>query len=207
MPSFLQSESESVADNQWGASVAEARPPIGQQPMQFSFSYLLMQLKQRLHNMILVHVLPTKMRLFCVSCIHWKKSCGYFKTDWNASYNLKVGSFVLCSNQFVHSSFLLHKCSNIWVWNSCPAEQPVLVVQGWLLIVYSIFALYRDTKTIHSIMMIWLVIFIISNYNLASGPPKDDCWWWWCLCAGLHKLWHVLISWADRGSCAHKCVC
>jgi len=22
-------------------------------------------------------------------------------------------------------------------------------------------------------MMIWLVIFIISNYNLASGPPKD----------------------------------
>jgi len=41
------------------------------------------------------------------------------------------------------------------------------------LIVYSIFALYRDTKTIHSIMMIWLVIFIISNYNLASGPPKD----------------------------------
>ena len=42
-----------------------------------------------------------------------------------------------------------------------------------ILIVYSIFALYRDTKTIHSIMMIWLVIFIISNYNLASGPPKD----------------------------------
>ena len=25
--------------------------------------------------------------------------------------------------------------------------------------------------------------------------------------AGLHKLWYVLISWADRGSCAHKCVC
>ena len=24
---------------------------------------------------------------------------------------------------------------------------------------------------------------------------------------GLHKLWHVLLSWADRGSCAHKCVC
>ena len=24
--------------------------------------------------------------------------------------------------------------------------------------------------------------------------------------AGLHKLWYVLISWADRGSCAHKCV-
>jgi len=44
---------------------------------------------------------------------------------------------------------------------------------GFDLIVYSIFALYRDTKTIHSIMMIWLVIFIISNYNLASGPPKD----------------------------------
>ena len=40
-------------------------------------------------------------------------------------------------------------------------------------IVYSIFALYRDTKIIHSIMMIWLVIFIISNYSLASSPPKD----------------------------------
>ena len=25
--------------------------------------------------------------------------------------------------------------------------------------------------------------------------------------AGLHKLWHVLLSSADRGSCAHKCVC
>ena len=24
--------------------------------------------------------------------------------------------------------------------------------------------------------------------------------------AGLHKLWTVLISWADRGSCAPKCV-
>ena len=40
-------------------------------------------------------------------------------------------------------------------------------------IVYSIFALYRDTENIHSIMMIWLVIFIISNYSLASSPPKD----------------------------------
>ena len=27
------------------------------------------------------------------------------------------------------------------------------------------------------------------------------------LAPGLHKLWYVLISWADRGSCAHKCVC
>ena len=25
--------------------------------------------------------------------------------------------------------------------------------------------------------------------------------------SGLHKLWDVLISRADRGSCAHKCVC
>ena len=24
---------------------------------------------------------------------------------------------------------------------------------------------------------------------------------------GLHKLWYVLISWADQGSRAHKCVC
>ena len=40
-------------------------------------------------------------------------------------------------------------------------------------IVYSIFALYRDTENIHSNMMIWLVIFIISNYSLASSPPKD----------------------------------
>ena len=135
MPSFLQSESESVADNQWGASVAEARPPIGQQPMQFSFSSLLMQLRQRLQNRILDHVPPTKkkfvtFKIFCVSCIIWQKSCGYFKTNWNASYNLKVCSFVLCSNQFVHSSLLLHKCSHIWVWNICPAEQLFLVVQG-----------------------------------------------------------------------------
>merc|ERR1712122_362697 len=28
-------------------------------------------------------------------------------------------------------------------------------------------------RIIHSIMMIWLVIFNISNYSLASSPPKD----------------------------------
>ena len=44
---------------------------------------------------------------------------------------------------------------------------------GRPLIAYSIFSLYRNTKTIHSIMMIWLVNFIVSNYKLASGPPKD----------------------------------
>ena len=40
-------------------------------------------------------------------------------------------------------------------------------------IAYSIFSLYRNTKTIHSIMMIWQNNFIESNYKLASGPPKD----------------------------------
>ena len=42
-----------------------------------------------------------------------------------------------------------------------------------ILIAYSIFSLYRNTKTIHSIMMIWQNNFIESNYKLASGPPKD----------------------------------
>ena len=42
------------------------------------------------------------------------------------------------------------------------------------MIAYRIFSLYQEnTKTIHLIMMIWLVSFIISNYKLASGPPKD----------------------------------
>ena len=44
------------------------------------------------------------------------------------------------------------------------------------LIAYRIFSLYQEnTKTIHLIMMIWLrlVNFIISNYKLASSPPKD----------------------------------
>ena len=60
-------------------------------------------------------------------------------------------------------------------YSMIPSDSMILsysVIPSYL-IVYSIFALYRDTKTIHSIMMIWLVIFIISNYNLASGPPKD----------------------------------
>ena len=52
------------------------------------------------------------------------------QTHWNPSYNLKVCSFVLCSNQFVHSSLLIYKCSHSWVWNICPAEQLVLVIQG-----------------------------------------------------------------------------
>ena len=42
-----------------------------------------------------------------------------------------------------------------------------------MMIAYSIFSLYRNTKIIHSIMMIWLVNFIVSNYKLASGPPQD----------------------------------
>ena len=42
-----------------------------------------------------------------------------------------------------------------------------------VVIAYSIFSLYRNTKTIHSIMMIWQNNFIESNYKLASGPPKD----------------------------------
>ena len=42
------------------------------------------------------------------------------------------------------------------------------------LIAYRIFSLYQEnTKTIHLIMMIWLVNFIVSNYKLASSPPKD----------------------------------
>jgi len=42
------------------------------------------------------------------------------------------------------------------------------------MIAYRIFSVYQEnTKTIHLIMMIWLVSFIISNYKLASGPPKD----------------------------------
>ena len=34
-----------------------------------------------------------------------------------------------------------------------------------------IFSVSENTKIIHLIMMIWL--FIVSNYKLASGPPKD----------------------------------
>ena len=42
------------------------------------------------------------------------------------------------------------------------------------MIAYRIFSVYQEnTKTIHLIMMIWLVNFIISNYKLASSPPKD----------------------------------
>ena len=36
-----------------------------------------------------------------------------------------------------------------------------------------IFSVSENTKIIHLIMMIWLFNFIISNYKLASGPPKD----------------------------------
>ena len=58
--------------------------------------------------------------------------------------------------------------------------RPMYLIKTWIglflgchLIAYSIFSLYRNTKTIHSIMMIWLDNFIESNYKLASGPPKD----------------------------------
>ena len=46
-----------------------------------------------------------------------------------------------------------------------------------------------------------------AGYRLGAYSTVDIfnfshfCW------PGLHKLFDVLISWADRGSCAHKCVC
>ena len=40
-----------------------------------------------------------------------------------------------------------------------------------LLIVY--FQCIRNTKTIHLVMMIWLFRFTVSNYKLASSPPKN----------------------------------
>ena len=51
----------------------------------------------------------------------------------------------------------------------------MMAIQGYCaMIAYRIFSLYQEnTKTIHLIMMIWLVNFIISNYKLASSPPKD----------------------------------
>ena len=61
-------------------------------------------------------------------------------------------------------------------WPSTTENQPVPHSTDPVfndLIAYSIFSLYRNTKTIHSIMMIWLDNFIESNYKLASGPPKD----------------------------------
>ena len=52
----------------------------------------------------------------------------------------------------------------------CRINKPSIGV----LIAYRIFSLYQEnTKTIHLIMMIWLVNFIVSNYKLASSPPKD----------------------------------
>ena len=68
---------------------------------------------------------------------------------------------------------------NYTSWASSPQDEANLAVRlnfstffQMYLIAYSIFSLYRNTKTIHSIMMIWLVNFIVSNYKLASGPPK-----------------------------------
>merc|ERR1711928_146242 len=48
---------------------------------------------------------------------------------------------------------------------------------GWVcldqnMIAYSIFSLYRNTKIIHSIMMIWQNNFIESNYNWRRALRK-----------------------------------
>ena len=75
----------------------------------------------------------------------------------------------------------MRRCSNKELWEFLneqsfwPNNGTVHIPSEYqvYLIAYRIFALYRNTKTIHSIMMIWLVIFIISNYKLASGPQKD----------------------------------
>merc|ERR1712148_87964 len=39
---------------------------------------------------------------------------------------------------------------------------------------YRIFSMYqKNTKIIHLIMVIWLSIFIMSSFKIASGPPQD----------------------------------
>ena len=46
----------------------------------------------------------------------------------------------------------------------------VLILTDFLSYIFSV---SENTKIIHLIMMIWLLSFIVSNYKLASGPPKD----------------------------------
>ena len=57
-------------------------------------------------------------------------------------------------------------------------DQPISITSIFLasgrliLIAYSIFSLYRNTKIIHSIMMIWQNNFIESNYNWRRALRK-----------------------------------
>ena len=48
----------------------------------------------------------------------------------------------------------------------------MIIVKILEMIAYSIFSLYRNTKIIHSIMMIWQNNFINSNYNWRRALRK-----------------------------------
>ena len=46
------------------------------------------------------------------------------------------------------------------------------------------------------------------QYNSRIDQFKESLWGIYSrVSPGLHKLWYVLISWADQGSRAHKCLC
>ena len=59
---------------------------------------------------------------------------------------------------------------SLMIWVN-PSRLILLFITS-LMIAYSIFSLYRNTKIIHSIMMIWQNNFIESNYNWRRALRK-----------------------------------
>ena len=66
----------------------------------------------------------------------------------------------------------------------------------------SVFWAKSAQKQFYGVWSALLTKFAITRKNDAFVAKIANT----CL-TGLQKLWYVLISWADRGSCAHKCVC
>ena len=83
-------------------------------------------------------------------------------------------------------------CPCIWTGGSWTGTgKPVRPV---FIVVMTIIMMISMLITMRALWQCWLIGTV--------KPARPALLW-----SGLHKLCDVLISWADRGSCAHKCVC
>ena len=87
---------------------------------------------------------------------------------------------------------------------SSPPLQPIFVIfLPWHICVFLLLVNIVHNAVICNVERIWSVCLSCKLVRRRDFAQYSE----WVSESGLHKLRDVLISWADRGSCAHKCVC
>ena len=138
----------------------------------------------------------------CVSCKKW--------TKWNLNdvqhIWLKPPITVLMEYSWGPTDHL-HFIAMIQLWQHLWLQPIKLSVRGNSCWIFN----HNKLPCVFSVNISCFISIIYSSPLLIPLPCLNICWKSMkrnsYLVSGLHKLWYVLISWADQGSRAHKCVC